>query len=208
MIEKAVTSGDCQSLTFLSELLSIKEMKKYLIKVDIPTNVDILPYKEQISEKPSTVKFVCRNLLKHCELDEERRNQLREDKTAYENWKASQKNEFGIRSRSDEEYEKVILIISDLFNQSYLYQEFKIQAKILESRRKKVHKESHDERFEKTSALDLKKIAEEIENSLNANKNDKLAETNTPLNGSGKKKEKKEKLQTEPSKVLYRIWNQ
>lgn len=107
MIEKVVASYDCQSLTFLSELQSIKEMKKYLIKVDLPTNVDILPYKPQIRERPETIRFVYRNFLKYTELTEDRRIRLHADKSEYENWLSLQKTEFGATVRSEEERQKV-----------------------------------------------------------------------------------------------------
>ena len=71
-----------------------------------------------------------------------------------------------------------------------------------------MYKESHDEKFAALSALDLRKIWDEIENFLDTNQTDKLADVNVTLEGSGKKKEKKEKPKIEPKPVLYRIWNE
>lgn len=107
-----MTTYKCQSLTFLSELQTLKEMKNYLINIEIPKAVDVVPQTQQKHEKPSLKKYLYRNLLKYSEFDEEKRDKLHKDLKEHEVWKVSQKKEYNLRPRPEDDQEKVMQIFS------------------------------------------------------------------------------------------------
>lgn len=80
--------------------------------------------------------------------------------------------------------------------------------KITEARRKHIHKETHDEKFENVSTMNLKQIWDEMEHFMDTRETDKLADVMVTIDAPPKKKEKKEKPKVIPTRVTYDIWGE
>ena len=128
--EKVAGVANCQSLTFLTQFLTLEEAKKYLMKVKIPRNVDIIPQSIIVKTEPPALKYLYRNLLKYLEYDEAKRQTLHQDMEKYYVWKKNQQKEafeFGLKERNQDEREK----------------EYSIQERIINSRKTNVAKETY-----------------------------------------------------------------
>lgn len=149
---------NCESITYLTRYQTIIEQKKKYINVSIPKNVDIIPQTNAPKLEPAPLRFLYRNLLKFNDLDESKRAVLQKDMEKYGVWKKNQTkeaHEFGIKERNEEEKEKV-----NFYFNFFTAQEYKIQQKILDSRRTDHHSESYLESYNKIVDRELHYIAD------------------------------------------------